>query len=141
MLECRSLGAVLLLASASAPSLPPDDALYLKTFETREVWCCTSFCEPHVVSGFSDFCGQGVKKLPSGVLYRPLKESRGKSARPAADSRCTCKCTGTLINGAIFFNGASNSADGSTCTLVPRDLVKVCAQPPCAALPRHHFMP
>jgi hypothetical protein len=38
MLECRSLGAVLLLAASAAPSLPPDDALYLKTFETREVF-------------------------------------------------------------------------------------------------------
>ena len=87
------------------------------------------------VGALSNFWGQGVKKLPSGVLYRPLKERRGNSARPDADSRCTCKCTGTLINGAVFFNGASDSADGSTCTLVPNDLVKVCLQPRCAVLP------
>ena len=36
-LACRSLGAVLLLSASSAPCLSPDDALYLNTFETRNV--------------------------------------------------------------------------------------------------------
>jgi hypothetical protein len=33
----RSLGAVLLLAAPATPSLPADDQLYLKTFETNKV--------------------------------------------------------------------------------------------------------
>jgi hypothetical protein len=36
----RSLGAVLLLASPAAPSLPSADALYLKTFETHKASDC-----------------------------------------------------------------------------------------------------
>jgi hypothetical protein len=36
----RSLGAVLLLASPAAPSLPSADALYLKTFETHKASNC-----------------------------------------------------------------------------------------------------
>jgi hypothetical protein len=67
---------------------------------------------------------QGVEKLPGGLLYRQL--SKGQGNRPDIDSCCTCECKGTLLDGTIFFNGASN-----TCTLVPRDLVKV-VQRSCA---------
>ena len=57
------------------------------------------------------------------MLYRQLKVGQGN--RPDASSCCQCRCSGTLLNGTVIFNGASNSSDGATCTLIPRDLVKV----------------
>ena len=70
---------------------------------------------------------QSVQKLPSGVLFRQLKAGGGKS--PEANSRCECVCTGTLVDGSVFFNGSTNSADGRSCILVPDEMVQV--GPPC----------
>ena len=64
-----------------------------------------------------------MQKLPSGVLFRQLKAGGGKS--PEANSRCECVCCGTLVDGSVFFNGSTDSSDGRSCTLVPRQLVQV----------------
>jgi hypothetical protein len=66
---------------------------------------------------------QSTKKLPGGVLYRQLKAGQGKS--PETSCSCVCVCKGTLVDGTVFFNGSSNSADGVSCTLIPSSLVQV----------------
>ena len=58
------------------------------------------------------------------MLYRQVKQGRGQAAE--ANSSCACICTGTLVDGTVFFNGGGNSGDDAGCPLVPAQLVQVC---------------
>merc|ERR1719510_1262892 len=63
---------------------------------------------------------EGVNKLPSGLLYKVLKEGHGKE-HPKADTPCECHYRGTLIDGTEFDSSYSR---GKPTTFAPKQVIK-----------------
>ncbi|MBR5084554.1 MAG: FKBP-type peptidyl-prolyl cis-trans isomerase [Prevotella sp.] len=61
--------------------------------------------------------GKDVKKLPSGVVYKVLKE--GKGALPTDSSEVTFKYEGKTIDGKVF----DSNMDGESVTATPREFI------------------
>merc|ERR1719240_1731192 len=63
---------------------------------------------------------EGVKKLPSGLLYKVLKKGEGKE-HPLKDTPCDCHYQGTLIDGKEF---DSSYKRGQPTTFAPNQVIK-----------------
>ena len=62
----------------------------------------------------------GVVTLPSGLMYKVLREGDGDS-HPTADSSCSCHYAGTLIDGTEF---DSSYGRGSPTDFAPNQVIK-----------------
>jgi FKBP-type peptidyl-prolyl cis-trans isomerase FklB len=61
-----------------------------------------------------------VVTLPSGLMYKVLREGEGDS-HPTADSSCSCHYAGTLIDGTEF---DSSYGRGSPTDFAPNQVIK-----------------
>lgn len=52
----------------------------------------------------------GVKKLPSGLMYKVLEEGPAGGTSPQADTKCSCTYAGQLTNGKQFDAGTIDFA-------------------------------
>mmetsp|Transcript_54329 Transcript_54329/g.90146 ORF Transcript_54329/g.90146 Transcript_54329/m.90146 type:complete len:138 (+) Transcript_54329:25-438(+) len=62
----------------------------------------------------------GVTTLPSGLMYKVLKEGAGGPS-PQADTPCSCHYHGTLIDGTVFDSSVNR---GSPTTFAPNQVIK-----------------
>eukprot|EP00670_Eutreptiella_braarudii_P017747 CAMPEP_0174364284 /NCGR_PEP_ID=MMETSP0811_2-20130205/72251_1 /TAXON_ID=73025 ORGANISM="Eutreptiella gymnastica-like, Strain CCMP1594" /NCGR_SAMPLE_ID=MMETSP0811_2 /ASSEMBLY_ACC=CAM_ASM_000667 /LENGTH=139 /DNA_ID=CAMNT_0015503769 /DNA_START=50 /DNA_END=466 /DNA_ORIENTATION=- len=64
---------------------------------------------------------KGVTKLPSGLLYKVLKEGSPGGKSPEVNSPCDCHYQGTLMDGTVF---DSSYKRGQPTTFAPNQVVK-----------------
>eukprot|EP00929_Paragymnodinium_shiwhaense_P066458 TRINITY_DN33336_c0_g1_i1.p1 TRINITY_DN33336_c0_g1~~TRINITY_DN33336_c0_g1_i1.p1 ORF type:complete len:265 (-),score=83.29 TRINITY_DN33336_c0_g1_i1:277-1071(-) len=67
----------------------------------------------------------GMIKRPSGLLYKVIKKGSG-TAHPAKTAKCTCRYTGTLVDGSVFEK--AGAGDGVAAQMTPNQEVRGLAE-------------
>ena len=62
-----------------------------------------------------------MASLPSGLLYKVLKEGPSGGNPPKADTPCSCHYHGTLIDGTVFDSSVNR---GEPTTFAPNQVIK-----------------
>eukprot|EP00930_Biecheleria_cincta_P023210 TRINITY_DN16804_c0_g2_i1.p1 TRINITY_DN16804_c0_g2~~TRINITY_DN16804_c0_g2_i1.p1 ORF type:complete len:203 (+),score=29.51 TRINITY_DN16804_c0_g2_i1:38-610(+) len=82
-------------------------AIAAAVLATTPAWAEVTWQEQWLAEKEKQF---GVKKLPSGLMYRVLKEGPAGGPSPKIDTKCSCTYAGQLPNGKQFDAGTIDFA-------------------------------